>query len=55
MREISPAVGMSVYDYLNLTPEIRPLIMDRKQFGARDCDRQWRWWTAPECSLPNPV
>jgi hypothetical protein len=38
MREISPAVGMSVDEYLNLAPEIRPLITEirrQKEAGAR--------------------
>jgi hypothetical protein len=38
MREISPAVGMSADEYLNLAPKIRPLIMEirrQKQAGER--------------------
>jgi hypothetical protein len=38
MREISPAVGMSVDEYLNLAPEIRPLITEirrQKEAGER--------------------
>jgi len=38
MREISPAVGMSVDEYLNLMPEIRPLIAEirrQKEAGER--------------------
>lgn len=38
MREISPAVGMSVDEYLNLAPEIRPLITEirrQKKTGER--------------------
>jgi hypothetical protein len=38
MREISPAIGMSVEEYLNLAPEIRPLIMEirrQKESGSR--------------------
>jgi hypothetical protein len=38
MREISPAVGMSVDEYLNLAPEIKPLIMEirrQKEDGER--------------------
>src|SRR5262245_5773832 len=38
MREISPAVGVSVDDYLKLVPEIKPLITEirrQKQAGER--------------------
>jgi hypothetical protein len=38
MREISPTVGMSVDEYLNLAPEIRPLITEirrQKEAGER--------------------
>src|SRR5271166_6458031 len=38
MREISPAVGMSVDEYMNLAPEIRPLITEirrQKEAGER--------------------
>jgi hypothetical protein len=38
MREISPAVGMSVEEYINLAPEIRPLITKirrQKEAGER--------------------
>jgi hypothetical protein len=38
MREISPAVGMSVDEYINLAPEIRPLITEirrQKEAGER--------------------
>jgi len=38
MREISPAIGVSVDDYLRLAPEIKPLIMEirrKKQAGDR--------------------
>jgi hypothetical protein len=38
MMEISPAVGMSVEEYLNLAPEIRPMIMEirrQKEAGQR--------------------
>jgi hypothetical protein len=38
MREISPAEGMSVDEYLNLAPEIRPLIAEirrQKEAGER--------------------
>jgi hypothetical protein len=38
MREISPAEGMSVDEYLNLAPEIRPLITEirrQKEAGER--------------------
>lgn len=38
MREISSAIGMSVEEYLNLAPEIRPLIIEirrQKESGSR--------------------
>src|SRR5258708_5648441 len=38
MREISPAVGVSVEEYLKLAPELRPLITEirrQKDVGAR--------------------
>jgi len=38
MREISPAVGVSVEDYLKLAPEIKPLITGirrQKEVGER--------------------
>ena len=40
MREISPAVGMSVEDYLNLAPEIRPLIMEIRR--QKEAGERWR-------------
>ena len=42
MREISPAVGMSVDEYLELAPEIKPLIMEirrQKETGERQQPR----------------
>ena len=38
MREISPAVGVSVEEYLKLVPEIRPIITEirrQKEVGER--------------------
>jgi hypothetical protein len=38
MREISPAIGMSADEYLNLAPEIKPLVTEirrQKQAGER--------------------
>ena len=38
MREVSPAVGVSVEEYLKLVPEIRPLIAEirrQKEVGER--------------------
>jgi len=52
MREISPAIGMSVDEYLNLAPEIRPLIAEirrQKEAGERlRPSRPSRWLYEPQ-------